>query len=245
MNLSDARIDGNLRVYAIGDVHGCLDELNALIGMIEADLKTFPVSEYEIVFLGDYVDRGPENKRVIDRMIELQASLHCCTFLLGNHDERVLAFLNNPDLVWDSMMKWGGAMTLAHYGIVPHLDETSYSVSRRFGEVLPDDHLEFFKSLRYSHQIGDYFFCHAGVRPGVSLEKQAEHDLIWIRYDFLEYQQPFEKIIVHGHTPVGAPEVEQNRINVDTRCYESGILTAVVLEGARQRFLQTSGYGEI
>jgi len=239
MKLNQAQIEPDLRIYAIGDVHGCLVQLRELLKLIELDLDAFPIAQHKIVFLGDYVDRGPANKNVIDCLTGLQNSTHDCVFLLGNHDERVTAFLKNPDLVWDDMMKWGGARTLADYGVVPDLGESHFAVSARFSDALPDAHLEFFNALKHSFSVGDYFFCHAGVRPGVPLAKQANHDLIWIRYDFLNHEQPFEKIIVHGHTPMDEPEVKSNRINVDTHCYSTGTLTALVLEGAEHRFLQT------
>ncbi len=241
MILGEAQISEGLRVYAIGDIHGCVDALRELTDQITDDLTASPVDHHKVVFLGDYVDRGPENRAVIDYLIDLNASSHACAFLLGNHDERVLSFIRNPALVWDDMMKWGGAKTLAGYGVVQDAGEEFASVSKRFADALPQAHVAFLQGLEHSCEIDDYFFCHAGVRPGVSLKDQADHDLIWIRRDFLDHGLPFEKVVIHGHTPNDQPEVRSNRINVDTHCYKSGVLTAVVLESNSYRFIKTGG----
>ena len=241
MIVGDAQPEPGLRIYAIGDVHGCHDELCELLALIDADIAANPVSVTRLIFLGDYVDRGPENRKVINELIGLQQSDRDVEFLLGNHDERILTFINNPALVWDGVMKWGGARTLEDYGIVPKPGEDEESVRQRFADALPRSHYAFLSGLKPSTQSGDYFFCHAGVRPGIAFEDQAEHDLIWIRHDFLLHGAPFEKVVVHGHTPVDEVEVKTNRINIDTRCYVSGVLTAVVLEGTEIRFLQTGG----
>ena len=239
MIVGDARPETGLRIYAIGDVHGCHDELCQLLEYIEEDQKVFSSPRSRIIFLGDYVDRGPQNAAVIETLIKLQNSDIDVEFLLGNHDERILTFLKKPELVWDNVMKWGGAKTLETYGVVAMPGEDQESLRKRFREALPAQHHRFLKKLKSHTQSGDYFFCHAGVRPGVPLEKQSAHDLTWIRHDFLLHEKPFEKVIVHGHTPATEPEVMHNRINVDTRCYDSGVLTAVVLEENRFRFLQT------
>ena len=239
MIVGETKPEEGLRIYAIGDVHGCYHELCLLLEFIELDQKTFPAARHRIVFLGDYVDRGPNNRRVIEKLIELQLSEMDVEFLLGNHDERILTFINNPDLVWDDVMKWGGARTLEDYGVVPRAGESEASVHQRFSDALPREHVSFLANLKPCTHSGDYFFCHAGIRPGKSIHNQAVHDLIWIRYDFLLHEAPFEKVVVHGHTPADEVEVKSNRINVDTRCYQSGVLTAVVLEGTQVRFLRT------
>lgn len=239
MRLEEAQIEKGLRLYAIGDIHGCLDQLNELLDAIDLDWKTFPAEQMNIIFLGDYVDRGPENRGVLDRLISLRNQRDDCVFLLGNHDERMIKFIEDPVLVWDDMMKWGGVQTLASYGVVAKPGESEASISSRFATAVPEVHLNFLKSLKYRHSEGDYFFCHAGVRPGVALQEQSNHDLIWIRTDFLMHEGEFEKIVVHGHTPQREPEVKPNRINVDTECYDTGVLTALVLEGNSHRFLQT------
>ena len=239
MKLGDAKPEADTRVYAIGDVHGCADQLRELISLIDLDQQTRPSKNHKIIFLGDYVDRGPANREVIEYLIELKNSPRNVEFVLGNHDERILSFLEDPALVWDNVMRWGGARTLEDYGIVPDPSENEEQVSARFGNAFPDDHFAFLQSLPRFTSSGDYFFCHAGVRPDVPLSEQTDQDLIWIRYDFLLHEGEFEKVVVHGHTPGDEPEVKTNRINVDTHCYESGVLTAVVLEDTNYRFLQT------
>jgi len=239
MILNEAQIEPGLRVYAVGDIHGCLTQLDDLLLRIERDLAECKVERHKIIFLGDYVDRGPENKCVLDRLLGLKNANSEFVFLMGNHDERMVKFIEQPKLVWDDMMKWGGVQTLGSYGVVARPGESEDSVSKRFVAAVPDEHLEFLKSLEFKHIEDDYFFCHAGVRPGVQLADQADHDLIWIRDDFRYHEGAFEKVIIHGHTPQEAPEVKSNRVNVDTYCYKTGVLTAVVLEQTSYRFLQT------
>ncbi|MGI9350309.1 MAG: metallophosphoesterase family protein [Rhizobiaceae bacterium] len=239
MIIGKAKTSAGVRIYAIGDVHGCVKQLRQLMKLIEKDLAVSPVEKHKIIFLGDYVDRGPQNRQVIDVLIGLKKSSHKCIFLRGNHDDRFAGFMKLPEQAATGFLRWGGIATLRDYGIVQKPGESVERLSVRLSEAIPKLHLRFFEKLKYFHQDGDYFFCHAGVRPGVSLAKQQAQDLMWIRTDFLAHKKPFEKVIVHGHTPVGVPEIEQNRINVDTRCYDSGVLTAVVLEGKQHRILNT------
>lgn len=239
MILNDARIRNGLRVYAIGDVHGCIDELRQMIENIDAEQAFFQTKQSKIIFLGDYVDRGSENRAVIDYLIELQNSDRDVVFLRGNHDQKVLLFLKKPKRTGADYLKWGGDATLRDYGIDVNDYETMQDAADGFAKNLPETHKAFFESLEYSHCIDDYFFCHAGVRPEIALSEQTNHDLCWIRTDFLFYDEPFEKVIIHGHTIVDEPEVKQNRINVDTCCFGTGKLTAVVLEDEKHRFLHT------
>lgn len=239
MILKDAQIQPGLRIYAIGDVHGCIKELKQMIANIGSDQASTPSKQSKIIFLGDYVDRGPANRDVIDYLIELQNSQRDIVFLMGNHDQRVLSFLKNPEGEGDSFLTWGGEPTLRDYGVISGEYENFKEIAEAFEEKLPKDHQEFLKNLEYFHCIDDYFFCHAGVRPEVSLNEQTEQDLCCIRSDFLFHEKPFEKVIIHGHTIVDEPEVKLNRINVDTCCYDTGRLTAVVLEGKSHRFLRT------
>ena len=239
INLSDAQIKDGLRVYAIGDVHGCIDELRQMIENIDAEQVIFPAQQSKIIFLGDYVDRGPANRDVIDYLIELQKTDRDIVFLRGNHDHKVLLFLREAKRTGSDFIKWGGDATLRDYGVDVKECETMEDASDVFAKNLPNSHKEFFENLEYSYSLDDYFFCHAGVRPGVPLAEQTKHDLCWIRSDFLFHEEPFEKVIIHGHTITDEPEVKQNRINVDTCCYGTGTLTAVVLEGDKHRFIHT------
>ena len=239
MIIGKAKTSAGTRIYAIGDIHGCIDPLHRLMDRIDEDLAATPAAKHKVVFLGDYVDRGPQNRKVIDFLIKLKKSSRKCVFLRGNHDDRFAGFIKHPQETAAGFLQWGGVATLRDYGIVQKPGESTLDLSARLREAVPKPHLKFLEKLKLSYQDGDYFFCHAGVRPGVSLADQKAHDLLWIRADFMACKAPFEKVIVHGHTPVSIPEIEQNRINVDTRCYDSGVLTAVVLEGKKQRFIHT------
>jgi len=210
MIVGEARLEPGLRIYAIGDVHGCIAQLRELIEHIDQDVSASPVEEHRIVFLGDYVDRGPANREVVEYLIELEASQRDCVFLLGNHDDKFLGLRSNPDAVAEGFLRWGGVATLRDYGIIQEPGESIARLSVRFAEAVPLAHFEFLEHLPKSYQAGDYFFCHAGVRPGVALEEQLDHDLLWIRTDFLAHDAPFEKVIVHGHTPHNSPEIRNN-----------------------------------
>lgn len=239
MKLEDACMRDGLRVYAIGDVHGCIDQLKALLIKIVAHQKNAPCERSKIIFLGDYVDRGPANKEVIDYLISFSQSEADVVFLKGNHDQRFEGFYKTPCNVGDEFMRWGGGPTLRDYGIVPHHGERFTSLGERLNKNLPASHRKFLENLEHFHVEGDYFFCHAGVRPGVELLDQKPQDLMWIRDDFLRATEPYEKIIVHGHTMCETPELMPNRINIDTGCYNSGCLTALVLEQSEKYFIHT------
>jgi len=208
--------------------------------LIETDLKTEPTGKAVTVFLGDYVDRGPDSRSVIDRLSKRDFPTPFVA-LRGNHESMFLAYLQHPGRppIWG----YNGALeTLRSYG----LDVRPLTQGRRlagladnFKAVLPSEHLEFVKSTHLTFSVGDYWFCHAGIRPGTALEEQREHDLLWIREEFLGSKMDFGKLVVHGHTPVAEPEIHPNRINVDTGAYISGRLTALVLEADRKRFLST------
>ncbi|MCW2283827.1 serine/threonine protein phosphatase 1 [Rhodoblastus acidophilus] len=233
------RVPENARLYVIGDVHGRLDLLHDLELRIEADLATAP-ERVLTIFVGDYVDRGGDSAGVLDRLSagEFCTDIAC---LRGNHEEVMLQFLSDESVL-DSWRKFGGLETLHSYGVNvadvmrgAGYDRAQVDLLR----VLPTRHREFLEKTRLSLTVGDYFFCHAGVRPGVPLENQSPHDLLWIREEFIRNEASFGKVVVHGHTPTAAPEVKSNRINVDTGAYASSILTALVLEGDAKRFLAT------
>ncbi len=236
---SVARITEGIRIYAIGDVHGCNFILQNLLDLIDEHLTRFPSRRPILVFLGDYVDRGPGSRQAIDQMISLQAQREAI-FLKGNHESYMLAFLKQPAIL-SKWIQFGALDTLRSYGLNPgnHSDpeeQESLSVSLRL--VLDKTgHLEFLDRLQTSFVCEDFFFVHAGVRPGIPLDQQNEDDLLWIREDFLQYGGDFGKIVVHGHTPVPQPEVCANRINIDTGAYATGRLTCLVIERDRMKFI--------
>jgi len=228
-----------MRVYAVGDIHGCLIELDSLLATILNDAAGYD-GERQLVFLGDYVDRGPDSRGVLDRLLAPPEDFDP-RYILGNHDQTFLDFLENPSLFRD-WRDFGGRETLMSYGVTPPRfdDEEAYSQARdKLRSAMPQSHLDFLRSLQYSVTIGSYHFVHAGVRPGVPLDRQSPEDLLWIRDEFLLSNTDHGKMIVHGHTPMEEPVKLSNRISVDTGVYATGKLTAAVLEGAECRFLST------
>ena len=228
-----------LRVYAIGDIHGRLDLLDALIARIEDDARSGPGCQI-LAFVGDYIDRGPDSKRVVERLLNLPERFHA-QFIRGNHDQALLDFIADPQ-TYSSWKEFGAQETLWSYSVrPPKFDQRKYTLEAHSGLIknLPAAHLDFFQKLQPYAVIGEYFFTHAGVRPGIALNLQSHEDLMWIRDDFLASTANFGKIVVHGHSPSPHPIRRTNRIGIDTGAYATGKLTAAVLEGSELRFLQT------
>lgn len=236
-----AKVPDGQRLYAIGDIHGRLDLLLELHRQIEADIRERPgPTQQTVVYLGDYVDRGPSSYDVLDYLIGNPLPACDQIFLRGNHEELMLRFLNKGDGgVWLSN---GGDATIASYGLsVPWMaddDHTLETLRRELSAAIPSRHLSFLQSLQLSHEAGDYFFVHAGVRPHTPLDQQRPTDLVWIREPFLLSDADFGKRVVHGHTISNAPEVRPNRIGIDTGAFYSGSLTCLVLEGTQVGFLR-------
>jgi serine/threonine protein phosphatase 1 len=226
------------RVYVIGDIHGCADLLDRMVGEIKKDLAARPVADSLVVAVGDYVDRGPDSRAVIERLLHNPFSTRFVA-LKGNHEVLLEGFLRNPK-TGDYWGRYGGLETMQSYGI-PVADliagKNYPAAAQALTRAVPTAHLDFFAALRTSVTVGKYFICHAGVRPGVPLEQQTEEDLLWIRDPFLTSRIDFGKIVVHGHTPAAEPEVLPNRINVDTGAFMTGRLTCAVLEDDGARFL--------
>ncbi|AZO09615.1 MULTISPECIES: metallophosphoesterase [unclassified Mesorhizobium] len=244
----DARGPEGMRLYAIGDVHGRHDLLAAMHRRIESELQHAPPSDWRIIHLGDYTDRGLHSKEVIDFLIEARRRDTRNLMLAGNHDIGFLEFLDRPDP--DGLfMRNGGVQTAASYGVklsagggwFGRSDETLLHGHAALVGAVPPSHVEFLKSLPFSATFGDFFFCHAGIRPGVPLESQSSDDLIWIRDAFHDHPGLFPKVIVHGHTPVPEAEVMANRVNVDTLAWQSGRLSALAIDGAEKRILTVEG----
>ena len=225
------RLPDGMRIYAIGDVHGRVDLLDATFARIDANLTHSAPHRVIHVLLGDYVDRGPSSREVLDRLVE-RARLHHVICLKGNHESYLVEFLHDPSVLGD-WRHFGGLETLRSYGLNPAAYPSS-AEERRLAlallAALPAEHKQLLRKLGASFSCGDFFFAHAGVKPGVPLARQSEHDLLWIRDDFLLSQQDFGKVVVHGHTPVLQPEFRGNRINIDTGAYATGRLTCLMIE---------------
>ena len=229
----------NARLYVIGDIHGRLDLLDQMIDAIHRDVEEHGSGALTVT-LGDYIDRGPASRGVLERLIGNPFRTPSVA-LKGNHEALLEAFFANPAVGrhWRSL---GGVETLYSYGVpvgTLRTEKDYTAAADRLQAALPAEHLSFLHPLKTSLSHGKYFLCHAGVRPGVPLENQQEEDLLWIRDEFLNSKIDFGKIVVHGHTPRPEPEVLPNRINIDTGAFATGRLTCAVLEGDGHRFLAT------
>jgi serine/threonine protein phosphatase 1 len=205
-----ASLPSGQRVYAIGDVHGCLDRLRALHELIADDLVGRPADEAVLVHLGDYVDRGPDSAGVVALLAAIAT---------GETEATELWLANGGA---DSLLSWG----------VPRSAQP-----KEWPSYLPKPHLVFLRDLAVHHAAGGYLFVHAGIRPGIPLERQSRHDLMWIREPFLSFKEPLGTVVVHGHTPRQEPVVRPNRIGIDTGAVMGGVLTCVVLEEDRLGFI--------
>jgi serine/threonine protein phosphatase 1 len=223
------RLPDGIRVYAVGDIHGRADLLKQVFTLIDADLARTPVNRSIEVYLGDYVDRGPHSGDTLDLLIE-RSHIRESVFLKGNHEAYLLEVLRDPTKLED-WRQFGGLETLMSYGINPDAAE-QIELIRKLFKAMPGRHLKFLRSLTPSFVCGDFFFVHAGVRPGIPLKEQQESDLLWIREDFLDSEKNFGKFIVHGHTPVREPDIRPNRINIDTGAYATGNLTLLRIQGS-------------
>ena len=230
-------VPAGTRVYAIGDIHGCLDALATLADSIRRDCEGWD-GETRLVFVGDYIDRGPDSAGVIDWLIRkpLGGRYH---FLMGNHEEAMLEVIDGDAESLQGWLRFGGAQTLESYGIDRgEVYRLGIELPQRIREVVPQSHIHFLRALEDQVRIGDYLFVHAGIRPGTPLHEQEQFDLRWIREGFLDDDDSDHGVmVVHGHTITKEPDVRPNRIGIDTGCYSSGRLTALVLEGSDRRFL--------
>jgi serine/threonine protein phosphatase 1 len=235
LTAAPATLPPGQRVYAIGDIHGCLDRLVALHEMIAEDMAARPVAHTTLVHLGDYVDRGADSAQVVDWLInQPPVPADAIVNLMGNHEFMMLSALAGVDK--EAPSHWlmnGGADSLLSWGISRTIPPTEWATR------IPRPHLLFLRDLGISHPIGPYLFVHAGVRPGVPLDRQSRQDMMWIREPFLSSRANHGAVIVHGHTPKREPIVQPNRIAIDTGAVLGGALTCVVLEDDRLGFLQS------
>jgi len=232
--------DGRV-VYAIGDIHGEIGKLDRLHAAIRADAERRASPAKIAVYVGDYVDRGPDSAGVIDRLVAESLPGFERVFLMGNHEEFLLQFLSVPD-TWGGWLMNGGDATLASYDVDPRgtglLSADAAGLRAEFAARLPDSHRRFLEGLKHYHIEGDYLFVHAGIRPHRPIAEQSLSDLLWIRDRFLGSDADHGFIVVHGHTPCEQPDVRHNRIDIDTGAVYGGRLTALALEGTGRNFIQ-------
>ncbi len=236
--------DGTV-VWAVGDIHGRLDLLRPLVEAIIADLRDGTATRKVVVFLGDYIDRGPDSRGVLQLLAGLSVVEGVeWRFLRGNHEQAMLGFLDDP-ATGSRWCEHGGDKALRSYGLkVPalaHRTEAWARVAADLRHRLTAAETAFLEALEPSVTVGDYFFTHAGARPGVALDRQSPEDLMWIRRPFLDSQTAFERVVVHGHTPAPEAHADSRRIGIDTMAYDSGILTALRLRGRERSLLQSVG----
>ncbi|MFK7877762.1 MAG: metallophosphoesterase family protein [Paracoccaceae bacterium] len=232
-------------IYSIGDIHGQLSKLHEVLDLIETDGGP----DAKIVFLGDYTDRGPDSRGVLDLLIEGQTAKRPWIFLQGNHDRMFSMFLETPPQADPYMMvelywlhpRLGGDTTLASYGVDASGRRRVKDVHADTLAAVPQTHIDFLKDLTLHHTTDDLMFVHAGIRPGVAITDQDEEDLIWIRQEFHEYHKAHPKLIVHGHTPIDVPTHYGNRVNLDTGAGYGKALTAAVFEAGSCYALSDTG----
>lgn len=225
-----------LRIYAIGDIHGCARMLDRMSEAIEADIAERPADRIVEIFLGDYVDRGPDSAGVLTRLAADVPGRERVR-LMGNHEDVMIDALSDGNLM-DRWLALGGDATLRSYGIEPqdhaHDPQALTPIAQ---SVIPQEHIAFLNNLALRHRIGDLLFVHAGIRPEVPVEQQDRHDLLWIREDFYDADGALPVYVVHGHTPVDAPEIFDTRANLDTGAVYGGALSALVLDGGSHRII--------
>lgn len=235
------------RVYAIGDIHGRDDLFAQLMDLIRADHAAHGAAQITLVLLGDLVDRGAQSAEVVERAMNLRAEFPDTRLLVGNHEECFLAALTGDVRRVRYFMRIGGDATIRSYW----KDNASFAeasfeeVAERLPAIVPPEHVKYMGTGEDVIEIGDYAFVHAGIRPGVPLEKQALSDLRWIREDFLDDRGDHGKMIVHGHSITDEPDEQANRIGVDLGAFRSGALAALALEGDRRWFLIARDEGRI
>ena len=244
ISLGQSATPNDMRIYAIGDVHGYLNLLKSIHEKIQTDLKDIGNKQYRIVYLGDYIDRGPDSAGCAQFLIDLLSEDENVICLKGNHEDKLENFLADPQDLADSFFGYGGIECAMSYSvdnaILSNAHKNAVEVCTELKEKIPSEHKRFYANLTKSVTFGDYFFSHAGVRPGVSLDKQSDDDLMWIRAEFISNEALYDKVIVHGHTPAHPMEILPNRINVDTCAYDTGVLSCLVLEGTSYKVIEAT-----
>jgi serine/threonine protein phosphatase 1 len=238
---SNAVLEKGQTVYAIGDIHGRADLLIRLLDLIDQDAESIDGDKH-LVFLGDYIDRGFQSRQVIDILLGERIAPYQPHFIKGNHEDALLSFLSDPSF-GPKWAAYGGRETMISYDVKPprslSLNAEWQKAHDAFVRAFPTAHHRFFLNLTTAARIGGYGFVHAGLRPGRSFDEQSDHDLMWIREEFLRDHSEFDVVVVHGHTPTDHPHHDYRRINVDTGAYFTGRLTAAKLMGDEVEFIST------
>lgn len=243
--------DGH-RIYAIGDIHGCLEQLQTVQANIQRDLLERPHASPVIIYLGDFIDRGPDSRGVIENLMAEHAAPHHTHLLLGNHDQMVQIYSDDPatpirpngPLV--KKIHWlheiaGGAETLRSYGVEGADADRPQDTHAAFLAAFPDTHMEFIRNLEIYVRFGSYLFVHAGINPDAALEDQTEDDFLWMREPFLSSTKDHGFTVVHGHSPSKEVQNRGNRIGIDTGAVFGRKLSCLVLEDADQALLEPTG----
>ena len=229
------------RAYVVGDIHGRLDLLEQLLAKIHWQLAQRPARKTLLVFVGDLIDRGPSSAQVVERLRTYRRAGLRTVFLLGNHEEVVLRILKGDTSLISSWLSFGGTQCLKSYGVdagnvAKSSDLEALAVIRK---AIPEEHVKFLSGFVDTCRFGDYLFVHAGIRPGVELDRQSQSDLRWIREPFLFDESDHGFVVVHGHTITGSVDERPNRIGIDTGAYRTDVLTALAIEGARHWYVDT------
>lgn len=233
----DFSVPEGVRVYAVGDIHGRVKLTAKMLDTIAADAAQHPDKQIIEVFLGDYIDRGMHSREVVELLCAPPAPRHARICLMGNHEVTLLRFLNEPT----SLREWGsygGYATLTSYGLGIPASMTPAAlgaVRDQFAKNLPPTHRAFYENLKLSHVVGDYLFVHAGILPKVKLENQSRESLLWIRDAFLKHPNYFDYYVVHGHTPIAAPELLHHRANLDVSAAPTSSLCCLVVDGSTRK----------
>ncbi len=229
--MHNAALPTGERIYAIGDVHGHLDALRALHEKIRAHAQDAPKADITLLYVGDLIDRGPDSAGVVDLAMTPMPDMRSVV-LMGNHERMMLDALTGDTEAAHRWVANGGEEALQSWNVPPSAPPTQWHT------YISQPVLEFLRIMPLFHRAGDYFFAHAGIRPGIPPERQSGHDLLWIREPFLSWPQPLPVRVVHGHTPTPRPEILPHRINVDTGAAWGGPLSCAVLEEGQVSFLE-------
>lgn len=235
-----ARTPDGTRIYAVGDIHGRADLLGEMQRKIEQDASYHADKHRVLIYLGDYVDRGPQSREVLERLSNHALDGIETHFLIGNHEQAMLGFLDKP-LKFVDWLNFGGLATLASYG-VPHGGQDADSLmltAAALKAAIPAHQMAFLRQLERLYQVGDYLFVHAGIAPEVPIASQRTHDLLWIRGQFLNYTKPHPAMVVHGHHVTDNIDLRPNRIGIDTGAYATGCLSCLILDGTDRELLDS------